>query len=127
MSSKGSHWCFPKKAISAKPWGERLKGRGERKGVGGCRDGQRNSVIRARVFKRHRRFWFAIEAIKTATGTMLKDRTLRLGFLKLFLLTSLSKGRSGGEVALTEGRSLLWPRRPTWIQSIEQVQVYFNS
>lgn len=46
-------------------------------------------------FKKQR-FWLAMEAIKTATRTMLKDRMLWLGFLKVFLLTSLSKGHSGG-------------------------------
>jgi hypothetical protein len=39
-------------------------------------------VISAGVFKKHPRF--SMEAIKTATGIMLKERILWLGFLKVF-------------------------------------------
>lgn len=39
-------------------------------------DGQRVGMVRTRTCKKHRQFGHAVEAIKTATGMVLKNRML---------------------------------------------------
>lgn len=61
-------------------------------------------MIRARVFKKIRRFGHAVETIKTATGMLLRKRMTQLEFQKELPLNSWSKGLSGGLVFLSKGK-----------------------